>query len=274
MQRAWNRWSKNENSKFWGRWKVCAKTFCWSNKTHPFGNVASDEKAIRTQALLVDPVVPPMPHQLRGHELFDLVAKLNRGQIQALFEGRLINLLDGGGYHNVYECASFECPPPNLLQPIVENHIRQPPAIVECPPLDRLDGGGYHNVYECELRKCPPPNLLQPIVENHIRQPLATPECKILDRLDGGGGQDFAKWPAVKKASPPPSNRPSKQQVRSSRTLCSIHPLWYRRWDWFFLHGCLLHTQANKTYPINFEYFTTSPVTIEKGLPNEFLTSS
>ena len=90
----------------------------------------------------MDPVIPPMPHQLPGYELFDLVAKLNSGQIRALFEGRFINLPHGGGYVDAFQRASFEFPRPNLLQPIVEDRSRQHQTIMECISLDGPDGGG------------------------------------------------------------------------------------------------------------------------------------
>jgi len=148
------------------------------------------QKAIRTQALLVDAVFPPMPHQLRGHKLFDLVAKLNRSQIRALFEGRLIDFLDGGGYHDAYQRASLKCPRPNLLQPIVENRCRQSRATEECSILDRPDGGGYVDACKGPAScKCILPNLLQSMVENRGRQPRATPECPVPDRLHKGGGE-------------------------------------------------------------------------------------
>ncbi len=112
-----------------------------------------------------------MLHQLRGHELFDLIAKLNSGQIRALFECPPLYRPDGGGYDDVYQGAFIECLFPNLLQPIVGNHGRQLRAIVECPILDRLDGGGYVDAYEGPaVGKYTAPNLYQPIVENRSGQ--------------------------------------------------------------------------------------------------------
>ncbi len=102
-----------------------------------------DQKAIRAQALFVDPVIPPIPHRPTGNELFNLVAKPHSRQIRAIFEGLLINHPDGRGYADAYQCASFECILLNHLQSIVENRSRQPPAITECLLLDRPDGGGY-----------------------------------------------------------------------------------------------------------------------------------
>ena len=49
---------------------------CCPYKTQTLRNIESDQKAICAQALLVDTIVPPMPHRLPGHELFDLVTKL------------------------------------------------------------------------------------------------------------------------------------------------------------------------------------------------------
>jgi len=111
-------------------------------KTQTLWNIEPDQKAIRAQALLVDTVVPPMPYRLPGHKLFDLVAKPHGQQIQAIFEGHLINLPDGVGYVDAFQCASFECPHPNHLQPIVENRSRQPPATFEASPLITLTEGG------------------------------------------------------------------------------------------------------------------------------------
>jgi hypothetical protein len=100
------------------------------------GNIESDEKAISAQACLVDPTIPPIPHQLPQHELFDLVAKRDGHQIQAIVKGLLMNPPDGGGYHDAYERAFFECPLPNLLQPVAKNHGCQPDATPECPIFD------------------------------------------------------------------------------------------------------------------------------------------
>ena len=77
------------------------------------------QKTIRAQALFVDTVIPPIPHRPTGNELFNLVAKPYSRQIRAIFEGRLINLPDGGGYVDAYQRAITECPLPNHLQPIV-----------------------------------------------------------------------------------------------------------------------------------------------------------
>ena len=115
----------------------------------------------------MDPVIPPTPHRLPGHELFDLVAKRDGRQIRATFEGLRINRLDGGGYVDAYKGLAGKCPLPNLLQSITENHGHQPRAIHECPSLDRPDGGGYVNAYEGRASvKCILPNLLQPIPKN------------------------------------------------------------------------------------------------------------
>jgi hypothetical protein len=83
-----------------------------------------------------------MPHRLPGHELFDLVAKLNSCQIRALFEGRHINLPHGGGYVDAYQRASTKCLHPNLLQPIVENRSRQPEQSLNAQSLIALMEGG------------------------------------------------------------------------------------------------------------------------------------
>ncbi len=81
----------------------------------------------------MDPTIPPIPHRLPGHELFDLVAKRDCRQIRAIFECHLINRPDNGGYVDLYEGRFGKCPRPNLLQPIAENSGRQPRAMLECP---------------------------------------------------------------------------------------------------------------------------------------------
>ena len=39
----------------------------------------------------MDPVIPPTPHRLPGHELFDLVAKRDGRQIRAIFKRLRMN---------------------------------------------------------------------------------------------------------------------------------------------------------------------------------------
>ena len=70
-------------------------------KTQMLRNIESDEKEIHAWALLVYPVIPPMPHRLPGHELFDVIAKPHSCQIRATFECRLVNRPASGGYLDV-----------------------------------------------------------------------------------------------------------------------------------------------------------------------------
>jgi hypothetical protein len=74
----------------------------------------------------MDPMIPPIPHRLSRHKLFDFIAEAHIGQLQALVECILVNCPDGGGDYNTLEqCAPGKCILPNLLQPLAKNYNHQ-----------------------------------------------------------------------------------------------------------------------------------------------------
>ena len=145
------------------------------------------QKAICIQALLMDPAIPPMPHQIPGHGFFDLVTKCDGRQIRAIIEGLCMNPPDNGGYVNAYEGRAVKCPLPTLLQPDTKNHIPKLQAIFECLFLDRPDREGYVDAYKGPAEgKCLIPNLLQPIAKNRSRQPRAKTAPSLITLTEGG----------------------------------------------------------------------------------------
>lgn len=74
--------------------------FPCSYKTHTIWDIASDQKAIRSQALLMNPriIIPPTPHRISQHELFNFLTEHHSScQLRANLNAAWpIALTDGG----------------------------------------------------------------------------------------------------------------------------------------------------------------------------------
>ena len=198
-----------QKSQCFGEYESATSLFV---QDHLLWNIVLNKKAISTQWPFMNPMIPPAPHWLCGHKLFNLIAKLNSHQSQATPKCCFFNCLNGKGYHNVLELsASTTCWWPNFLQPIAKLDSHLPQTTSKCNSLNHLDRErvwqpswtviypkqplnvtalitltekGYDNVQEQHATiKCPHPNLLQSLAELHS-QLCVMIECIIFDIVD------------------------------------------------------------------------------------------
>ncbi len=81
----------------------------------------------------------------------------------------------------------------NLLETLVEQHLPQIEASVECTLFNLREGGRKLDaLQQLTAAKCIPPNSLDAIVEHYLPQMAKTPKCTIANLSERGMKHDLS----------------------------------------------------------------------------------